>query len=637
MCRCLLFLFLIVANIARADFPSPGGRARSGGRGQEITPKLYGGTSSTSNLNLFQSTAVLAQANTGRIQIHERVTWPDNYIKTTTGQIFLLNYSGTVTGPGVTNLGFSGFNFQPTIQWDTAQSFAPLTAFYGRPVFAPTNAVTDVGSILAGFIAQVGYAPSVTSGAPLTPLLSGYYVDFINSISRAGTATPTITEMVGMNMRDTVFTASANITTGVTVGRLAGMRMGNAIGAGVVTEMAGVDLDALTKGNVNVSLRSVGSSVEMHHVGPIVLGATASAVTGAGTISTVATTNAVTGVGTAFLSFVIGDTFAATGLTGGPYTITTITTNTAMTISPVAATTVSGVAYTTTHRTATATAGAILDMGQNTAKTMILPKLTTATQTGLTAVSGMVLYNSDLDEVETRQSGAWESSYGTDRSHVYWAHQNSDATISVAGATGTGTFTQVCPSGTLGAGTASVNGVGYFGLYTTSAATGTSCGVSGSSVAWTNTQTRYAFFPVATFRIRTGLAADIDANGRIWCGLFSANPVTTDTPTGHLAAFRYSGSTVDSTGWQAVTRDGTTQTTTATGIAVAASTNYVLRIDMRNATQIKFSINNSLTNTITATLPGSGQDLSAHCEITTKNVTAHSFAWGLTHVRDQAF
>lgn len=68
---------------------------------------------------------------------------------------------------------------------------------------------------------------------------------------------------------------------------------------------------------------------------------------------------------------------------------------------------------------------------------------------------------------------------------------------------------------------------------------------------------------------------------RIWWGLFSSFAGTiADSPTSlHVAALRFSTNASD-TNWMLVTCNGSSCTTTSTGIAVAASTNYLLCLDV---------------------------------------------------------
>lgn len=177
-----------------------------------------------------------------------------------------IEYSGTIVAPpGITNVGMQGFDFHPTISWSTGQVFATVPAFLARPTYAPLTAVTDTLSILSGFLAQPVYNPA----GGVTPLVAGYSAEVV-----IGAFTGTVTEVIGYNFR-TVLGGNVAVGANAVVAKVCGLRMGNASGSGTVTEQVGVDLDALTKGTTNLSLRSAGASAEMRHLGSAVFGANA--------------------------------------------------------------------------------------------------------------------------------------------------------------------------------------------------------------------------------------------------------------------------------------------------------------------------------------------------------------------------
>lgn len=73
-------------------------------------------------------------------------------------------------------------------------------------------------------------------------------------------------------------------------------------------------------------------------------------------------------------------------------------------------------------------------------------------------------------------------------------------------------------------------------------------------------------------------------NLRAWCGLFLADPATSDDPATHLAGVRYSQG-VDTT-WKFCTKDGSTLDTVDSGITVAVDTRYEVLVD---TTQLSIS------------------------------------------------
>jgi hypothetical protein len=119
------------------------------------------------------------------------------------------------------------------------------------------------------------------------------------------------------------------------------------------------------------------------------------------------------------------------------------------------------------------------------------------------------------------------------------------------------------------------------------------------------TLVRRAHDPLFIAHVKTG--ADI-TNLRIWVGLFSTTQSNSDTMNGQGFAFRYSSAVGPN--WFAVTRDGATQTATDTGLAVAASTDYLLRFDVNSAAgTVKFTVNGGNATTLSTNLPAAATDL----------------------------
>lgn len=72
--------------------------------------------------------------------------------------------------------------------------------------------------------------------------------------------------------------------------------------------------------------------------------------------------------------------------------------------------------------------------------------------------------------------------------------------------------------------------------------------------------------PTIAFSIRPRSA---NSAIRYWLGIFSADPMASDSPTAHYAAFRYSTLAADA-GWKAFTNDGTASAPTQVGATQAA-------------------------------------------------------------------
>lgn len=134
--------------------------------------------------------------------------------------------------------------------------------------------------------------------------------------------------------------------------------------------------------------------------------------------------------------------------------------------------------------------------------------------------------------------------------------------------------------------------------------------------------------PVFDIVMRTGAAGDI-ANIRFWIGLFSAAPTNVDTLAAGTSAiaFRYSTVAPD-TGWTPVTSDGASQSTATAIGTVAASTRYLLTIEVDDTNGLaRFRVNNDLTTerTISTTLPAAATELGASWYIITTAAAAKNW------------
>jgi hypothetical protein len=167
-----------------------------------------------------------------------------------------------------------------------------------------------------------------------------------------------------------------------------------------------------------------------------------------------------------------------------------------------------------------------------------------------------------------------------------------------------------------GTGTAFADATGNYINYETTTSANTIAGWQFSSTARASTQ----ILPTLTMSIKTG-AASTDIQGcRIWCGWFSGAPTASDSPAVHLAAFRYAPTSDGTAFWRTCTKDGTTLTATATTVAIAHDTRYILQIVVTSPTSIAFYINGVLTNTHSTNTPTSTTGLLYY--VTNTNVTA---------------
>jgi len=139
--------------------------------------------------------------------------------------------------------------------------------------------------------------------------------------------------------------------------------------------------------------------------------------------------------------------------------------------------------------------------------------------------------------------------------------------------------------------------------------------------------------PALSMKVRTGATT----NGRYWFGMFDADPsaVAYDVAASSgLAAFAFSyDDTVASGGnWQVIASDGTSQTTTDTGVAVANNTTWAFEVVMDNPTaadEVRFYINGALVTTVTANLTGGSTSLRWAATRTNLAASASNFRIGL--------
>jgi len=134
--------------------------------------------------------------------------------------------------------------------------------------------------------------------------------------------------------------------------------------------------------------------------------------------------------------------------------------------------------------------------------------------------------------------------------------------------------------------------------------------------------TRLDWKPIFGATIKT--AASIASGTRIFVGLFSATPLGhpgSATPSLHYVAFRYDTGADGTANWRCVSDNASgSPTVTDSGVTIAASTKYLLRIEVVSTSSVKFYINDTLVATHTTTLPTSSQNLGI--EMGTKPLTS---------------
>lgn len=149
---------------------------------------LNGGTASTDALTLNANDETFADANTGRINLGERVLFNKSFTTSTALNDSLIRRSGTVTSAQNINI-FDGFRDTLKFSYSVGQLVAISPAFWAAIVMEPTAAVTDNAtySVATGFHSTPTYAPNISSGTATAGKLIGYSAAPITRKTNAGT------------------------------------------------------------------------------------------------------------------------------------------------------------------------------------------------------------------------------------------------------------------------------------------------------------------------------------------------------------------------------------------------------------------------------------------------------------------
>jgi hypothetical protein len=157
------------------------------------------------------------------------------------------------------------------------------------------------------------------------------------------------------------------------------------------------------------------------------------------------------------------------------------------------------------------------------------------------------------------------------------------------------------------------------------AATGAVVGNTSGLITATTNLVRRSHNPKFTAIIRTGAAADI-TTARFFIGLTSGTPANTDTQTLNMIAFRFSTLAGDA-GFVPLCADGTTTSTgAALGGVVAATTRYLLQIEVNDANgTATFRVNNGAPLVMSTNLPLASAELGACVMLITNSAAARNF------------
>ena len=134
-----------------------------------------------------------------------------------------------------------------------------------------------------------------------------------------------------------------------------------------------------------------------------------------------------------------------------------------------------------------------------------------------------------------------------------------------------------------------------------------------------STVTRTKWGPVFRARIRT---TSVVASRRFWIGLTStAQTGNSDTGTGSMVMFRGGGT--GATDWKGVTRNGASQSETASFGNLVANKVYELQIRVDEINNVAyFSVNDSPEFSLSTTMPATTTNLGLECGVTSTSTTA---------------
>lgn len=256
-----------LGGLADDDHPGhPWLAGRAGGQ------TLKGGTAAGDHLELYATADAWNQVDAGRIRLHDRVVFPDNYaLDQTLTNFVALSLSGTYTVAAAASCGLIGFQFYPTRKYSTAQALLSNPAFYAAAVEQPTaSGLSDALNVYAGFLSGPHLNPDISSGTH-TFAASSYFSGF-SSTPRATLANAgalTIENMAGYETNRGAAPATA-IGAGVTVDEYTHYDGVSPGGSGTLTTERGVRLN-VTKGGTLISFESL-SAATMRHGGKVAIG-----------------------------------------------------------------------------------------------------------------------------------------------------------------------------------------------------------------------------------------------------------------------------------------------------------------------------------------------------------------------------
>jgi hypothetical protein len=232
---------------------------------------------------------------------------------------------------------------------------------------------------------------------------------------------------------------------------------------------------------------------------------------------------------------------------------------------------------------------------QNTTQAIRLPRLTHTTREGLTGLEGMFVHDTTYDALyfyRNPDADWYEVAYDAPprrlkRASVIW-----DA-ASILSNVGVGAHTPSGTNGTAG------NNDGFWNFRTTAASANDDAGWLPITATYQVNNNEPSIY---YWRIRTSTSIAVC---RIWVGMFTADPMGSDTLVANSVGFRYSTAAGDTT-WSCRSSDGASVQASDSGITVATSTLYEFKLINRGGPGTPtwdFYINGNRVATHTTTVP----------------------------------
>jgi hypothetical protein len=259
-------------------------------------------------------------------------------------------------------------------------------------------------------------------------------------------------------------------------------------------------------------------------------------------------------------------------------------------------------------------------VGQATAALLVLDSGTSASDP--TGVNGSMYYNAVAGNFRCFENNAWRNCVSGLLGHDGWSVRGAGGTLSTTALNSVGLLTTIH-----GASWAPSNSTdAAYEQFTTNPTIGNAAGFTSA----TYNTTRLSYSPTCSVLVRTPNV--LTASQRIYIGLGSAAPASSNDPGGSFVGFRFTnvaGDTGTGLGWRADTRNGTTNTVGGANVAssanVAVNTSYLLKFRYDSAaSKLYLSVNGSAEDSVTTTLPASTTDLGAVLQVITGANTADS-------------